>query len=353
MRILILLLAVVAGAQAQPAVVTGVVRDARTGEPIALANVYVPSTTIGVASGPDGSFRLEVPAFQEVIVIASSHAHVSGSEEVALEPGGAADLDFRLRPRTARGPEAVGEGEREEGWERQLGWFRRLFLGQTANAARTVIETPSVLRFSEYRGELTARVTAPLVTVNEALGYRAVWDGLSFRGNASRREWSGEVRFEPLEGTARQQSAWDRARAETYRGSWRHFLTALVAGRVAAEGFEVFPVDAAGEVPAFGLPLRGGPLGEALAPMAGRRVWLVQYLREEAPRDVDIGPTTPLNGSADASGRVQRSWVQLGVEGLQVSQGGQIRNPDRHELSGYWDWERAADLLPADYTPPE
>lgn len=56
-------------AQSEKAIVTGIITDAATNAPVELVTVYIKNSTTAVESAPNGRYRIEVPANQEVEII--------------------------------------------------------------------------------------------------------------------------------------------------------------------------------------------------------------------------------------------------------------------------------------------
>lgn len=79
-------------AQAQTREITGKVTDQKDGSPLIGATITVKGTTISTATGPDGSFRLTVPADAKLLIISSvgfvqKEAAVTDNLSVALGAG--------------------------------------------------------------------------------------------------------------------------------------------------------------------------------------------------------------------------------------------------------------------------
>ena len=102
MRCTVLALLAAAAAAAQPSTVTGTVRDAETGRPLAGAAVRVEvaqsSGVRGTAADADGAFRVERLAPGDVVVTASFVGYESGRVDVRLSPGEDRRLEFALAP---------------------------------------------------------------------------------------------------------------------------------------------------------------------------------------------------------------------------------------------------------------
>ncbi|MGB3542978.1 carboxypeptidase-like regulatory domain-containing protein [Rubrivirga sp.] len=355
-RVLLLLALLVPVAHAQRATVSGTVLDAATGEPLPGASVYLTGTTAGDATDSRGDYSFETAIQGDVIVTASMVGYSAQERSLRIRDGGTVEASFRLSPSTVALEDVTVQQTAEQRaadreWRNQLARFRFLFLGRTRVARETQIANPAVLTFSESNGRLFAQAESRLRTVSPRLGYNVLWDNLSLAGSEARRTWSGSNQFVVMSGTEDQERGWERAREAAYRGSFRHFMDALRTSSVEDSRFEVFPVDRPGLIPRFATALEGETIATSMEPRAGR-IWLVMYHDERADRAGRIELQRNVDWAQMGSGRSQWSWVEIGPRGFVFGPDGRLENPLDHVLRGYWDYERAAELLPADYVPP-
>lgn len=91
---------------AQKYEVTGVVKEADTGEPLPGANVFVPETTTGASTNREGQyvFRLEQGDYQ---LVASFTGFEADTLSITVGPNQDSRYDFTLRPTTVQGQEVV------------------------------------------------------------------------------------------------------------------------------------------------------------------------------------------------------------------------------------------------------
>ena len=344
MRLLVLALALVAvPARPQTAHLAGRVTDARTGEALPGANVFLSGTVRGSATDADGAFAFTTDVLGDVEVVASLLGYDARTAPLSLAPGDTLRLSLSLVPSTSVLGEARVEGRVSREWRSALALFEDLFFGDSPNGRRARLETPEVLDFDRDGDRLSATTRAPLVVYNEALGYRMTLLNLRFRSDDDGWGWKSPLRYEDLP-TATSEAVQSR-REETYRGSLRHFLAALVVGRTHEEGFRVRHARSPG-FRARGAPMTPEGLQALVTPDTSRAGWQVttatplqvHYVREHDPRP-------------GVREREQISWITL--DALSVRVDGRGRTLDGRPVTryGYWDWERAADLLPDDYDP--
>ena len=346
-----------------PAVLTGRVLDAATGEGLPGVNVYFHRTLRGTATDADGAFRLEGVEAGLYEVVASFVGYATATRTVTVAPGSEQAVSFALSPLTGQLGGVTVTSDRSA-WLRQLARFERSFLGEGPNARATAVLNPEVLEFEDRDGALRATAAAPLRVVNRALGYRIEYDLAGFVAGGGAVEVRGHGRFTPLDAAdAGERRRWEDARRRAYAGSFQHFVHALAEGGRRLRGpFRVYlanqrhrltPLAARGadrmtEVRAAGQVLQVGPDGRTASLSAGNALLLrVDYEGEEEDRAYVL--TQPGRSRPG----LQVSWVEMpaGVARLDVL-GGQAFDPYPVDVSGYWGWEeRISNWLPREYRP--
>ena len=353
---LALLAALPAAAQTD---LTGTVLDTEGGS-LPGVNVYLSGTTRGAATDANGRFTIsDVPpgAYQIVASILGYKAEVKMVEvrgTAAVEP-----ITFRLEENVAELGNVEVEAEGDEKWQRRYRRFKRVLLGESENASRTDIENPWVLDFRESGGTLRATASAPLVVVNNALGYRLVYDLSEFEAAPTRIKYDGTERFEELEPEDDAQARrWAVARAQAYRGSLRHFLHTLRDGTSEVEGFVVTlrKIDGEGRL----LEYVGRPVELDSVVVRGTEPgWY--SLRYDGLLGVkyDVEPEVPAYLSSEwfrearsAPEPFQQSYLLLDSDAEEIDPQGNPTDPFGVSSSGYLAFERLGDLVPAEYTPP-
>lgn len=349
------LLLLASGAAAQPAIVAGTVRDAE-GAPLAGASVYLSGTTRGDATDETGRFRIEAVPPGAYRLVASLVGYTLATQDLVLSPAEAAQAHLRLGPSTLDLDAVAVEARADRNWARKLSWFTTVLLGETANAEQARILNPEVLDLRRRWGTLRAEAAAPLVIENRALGYRLTYDLHEFEASSTRIRYHGDERFEALTPTDSAEAArWSAARERAYRGSLRHLLRALLAGDAEAEGFSLTlsrddpfrpapvsperPVRASSllhlDADGWGTLRIRGRLGVAYRAEAEDPAYLrSEWFRERRRR--------PL--------RVQRSAIRARGT-VRIDPQGTTGDPFALVSTGYFAFERLADLVPEDYVP--
>ncbi len=237
--LLLALLPAQAWGQAVPRVaVEGYVLDAATGDSLPGANVFVDGATLGAATGVGGHFRIEnIPAVS-VKLVASMIGYRRQVYEIDLAEGVPAQIIFKLQSEVHVVSGVTITAERDEEWKRNLERFKKLFIGTMDFADRVEILNPEVLDFSYENGRLYAGARAPLHIINGGLGYRLVYYLDTLRGNIRQSFYRGTSQFSELAPeSADEARQWQMNRRKAYRGSLRHFLSALARDELSEAGF--------------------------------------------------------------------------------------------------------------------
>ncbi len=265
--------------------------------------------------------------------------------------------------------------EYPKGWKRNLEKFNNLFFGTTRNAKACVILNPEVLNFQkdEANGIFSASAKQPIEIENRALGYRVKFHLRNFRlAGEYQLRCEGHTEYKPLKpDNKKEPQKWEKRRLSAYNGSPRHFYSALLAGRLVEEGFEINHVYRMGKVEK-GLPIyREDLLSEWWKPYERALSFpdfpRIIYLDEAAsPEYLQISKHQIQHPSWSFSRRREnvvdddpRDYRQISC--IQVDQSipvilnewGNVTNSHSITTYGYWAWERFAEELPADYQPPK
>lgn len=316
--------------------ITGRVLDQATGEPLEFVNVFVANTTSGTSTGADGTYTLSNIRPGPCQVVASRVGHSPMTVDVEVGPAGSFRCDFRLRARELRSEEVEVYGREPLEWKRNLGLFRKGFIGQTDNALLCTIRNPEILNFrlDDGTGLLSATTDSTLIVDNRSLGYRIAIVLESF-------EWDMEhdvgqftlyPRFEELTPSSEaEQGNWLANRQKTYDGSLKHFLTALRTGKFGEEMFAVYS-------------------GSLNALQNGQG----QFVTPEEFRLLPDPIFTTLNLSFSGWLRIDykkripalTSFMKLDHPYARVDTLGNVLTPLALRVGGFWGKSRIADMLP-------
>lgn len=385
----ILLLVVLSGAAvAQRNVLTGVVRDSLTQEPVPFANVFFANTTIGVSSGADGSFRLEnFPSGKYDLTVAFV-GYKSYQQPLEFD-GNEYRVTIALAQTSIKLSEIVIKDD-TTGWAQNFETFRIHFLGLTKNAASCKILNPKKIHFyfDAKQGLLVAHAKEPIEVVNEALGYKVDYYlnlfELDFRTN--RLYCFGVPAFHDLTPkNSRQQKKWLEERERAYYGSLPHFVRVLRSDQWEKAGFDVRLVR---QVPNPDRPttafidkklkalradiLSPGDSLEYYSKLRTKPETVEQISREPAKTAELIDRETNMTQAGVVTIRYKKEKEEVNylavarrttrkeqdsrvhfLNPVKLYPNGYYENVQDLLVENYWAWsEKIADMLPLNYTPP-
>lgn len=311
---------------------SGSITDAASEEPLPHCNVFLANTTMGCVTDLNGKFSLrEIPDGRYQLV-----ANRVGYHRYVIDIELPADSDRTWVIRLQQKPIEVGEvtvtATVPRQWQAQLSRFKRAFLGETRNASHCLIDNPEVLRFESdaLQSQLIAYCDSTLHITNRALGYHLDIVLDSFHWGGLEGFYQIYPRFEPLiPESAREAEQWQENRARTWRGSFRHFITALARGRAEQEGFEIYLRD---------LEQNGRSMGE--------RTFSQSIVEESAGRAVKMR----FNGLLEVRFHSDEiSMIRLKQNFVLIGDTGEVYPPLSVVLFGHWAKQRIADTLPLDF----
>jgi hypothetical protein len=407
---IVLLFALVFGkqaalAQASPAA-SGLVRDARTQQPLSFASVFLANTTYGTTTDSTGHFVLgNVPAGQYELTI--SHVGYELVKQLVTLPL-AAPLTLALRPVDVSLAEVTVRPAKNRPADYQR--FVKQFLGGTTLSERCHIENPQdvLVLYDKSTRELTALAPRNLRVINQALGYRITYYNFSFKINyaTNRCVFVAVPLFEELPSTStEQQQHWQESRRRAYAGSLPHFLRSMRENRLVQEGFlvrrlvrgasteqlhqrlirasdslvAVFAAEPGVTARVYKQPLSAAQIcrfeaGTTRAQLRFSDALQVTYQNElpdpiytafinvatssNAQIDLSSSRMVASRGNAPLGQAITKPTAVLEVSELRllgpeavVLPNGSLRNPLSVQVDGYWGFEKVGEALPLDYTP--
>ncbi|OQX84043.1 hypothetical protein B6D60_09775, partial [candidate division KSB1 bacterium 4484_87] len=319
----------------------GTVKDAQTGNPLSDVNIFLANTTIGTASGLAGDFIIERAPQGNYDLIFSRIGYEVLVRKIGIIGQKELMLNVRLQPKPIVGEEITIEAKELENWKKDYKKFLKLFVGESQNAGRTQIVNPYVLNFlnDEKSRKFYAFSDSVLIIENHALGYemQIVFNRFELdRDRLIYGFYSRYLEMKPVD--ALQKIQWMRQRKEAFRGSFRHFLTALVENRVAEEGFELYQIMSLDRVGASRkIDLKKERL---IQPDIREGVFLFRF-------DLYLGVRYVRKGFP--SDDVSESVLSLNAPYAKIDSLGNILNGYAITIRGDWTQRRIPDLLPLDF----
>uniref|UniRef100_UPI0025FC2611 carboxypeptidase-like regulatory domain-containing protein n=1 Tax=uncultured Mucilaginibacter sp. TaxID=797541 RepID=UPI0025FC2611 len=222
--------------------ISGRVVDSIDKKPIVNASVFLSNSTIGVTTGDDGTFKLNVsnPGKYQVIVTVIGYATYQGM--LFMDNQNINVHDIELVPKVIKLSEV--KVQVDPNWERNYRWFKEEFLGRSGFADKCKIINPEVLELSydDKTKMLKGSSTDILEIENSALGYKLKYGLSDFTDDRviNKVTYKGQVLFEPIAGDKSQRAKWKKNRLKAYNGSIMHFLRSVLYNQLNEEGFVVY-----------------------------------------------------------------------------------------------------------------
>jgi hypothetical protein len=371
--------------------------------PVSGASVFINGATIGSRTADDGTFTLSgvKPGRYELMITIVGFDKFSEAIEIVNS-----DINLpviTIFPKTTVLNEVKIKAGDDAERRRYYETFKDEFLGKSDLAKDCKILNPELLDFDydDKTGILKASSVDFLIIENHALGYRLKYLLSSFSvtdaiGAGKEFSYAGNVFFEQMQGSPRDEERWRAHRQEVYEGSQLHFLRAVLNNRVDQEGFQVlrYAITPNPERPADSIISKKIQLFTSLATGKDKKLYKdsLKYWQKKAEMPVIIAQrllNTPLQKSDFAKPTDQHGLYALmagGPDALYINydqyhhyktgaishlasadntyatlltftspaffdENGSVLNPQSLSYLGAWSRNRIALLLPVDYEP--
>ena len=339
---------------------TGRVLTQSGNKPIAGASVYFNNTSVGSTTNEKGQFSV---------------VNVPGAE-VVVSSVGFERLVYKLDPADLAGKSFTFKLEEKQALlrdvlilpdelrKRYLQLFKDNFLGLTQEADLSRITNLEAINFAraDQKKAFIAYSDTPLTIVNKMLGYKIKFDLVEFYFNERTGETSfyGYTRYEDMGDKKR----WAKNREKAYYGSSLHFFRALIRNHLEAEHFSILRVrqdslkqqSKMGAVSYkkidVGIPvtvpeiIKKDSSGSLYIASWSDRL-MVHYFRDPASKGY-LSKKVLLRDNMPTGAK---SYLKLNAESIHIDAHGIIADPMNVLFSGYWVYEKAANLLPFNYYP--
>ena len=377
--LIIFLLPVISNSQEQVgSCIYGNIIDAETREPIAYANIFISSSSIGAASDENGYFELRNIPHGRYEIIASVLGYELLKAEVRMHRNSKRNFRFEMYKQPIEMKEVVVIGKRSFKRRRQLAHFRKNFLGSSQNGKKSYIKNEEVIRFEEKGDMLLAYAYEPLEIINNGLGYKIFYVLEEYIKTPEEIKFTGYDHFIGQTATTYHDSVdWLENRKKTYMGSQRHFLTTICenyemtngdtttrpikkdwgdiidyrtkvtyadSSHIEDEGFFVIQ-----------MKYLQGPNKFRFSNLVNTNWFLSEAENEnemylkfdiflQVEYDNEFYPFNRLTGESR-----RRSWIQLTCDSTILDKKGRCFDKYAIQTRGLWSNERVADMLPFDY----
>lgn len=241
-RILLSILFGLLGTLTYSQVITGVVMDQETKEPIAFASVYFSGTFVGTTTDELGNFEMDITKYasRPLSISAVGYSSVSISEFV---PG---EIHQVLLVRQLYDIEEVTVKTKSLARRRRANMriFRNEFIGLSVNARKCNIlnEEDITFNYGSDKDILKAKAKAPILIQNLSLGYSISYhlERFKYERKTKTMLFTGSIIFNSdLASDEDNMLLYERRRANAYLGSCQHFFRALWANSLEESEFSV------------------------------------------------------------------------------------------------------------------
>jgi hypothetical protein len=313
------------------------VRDAQTGKPVALTNVYLSGTTLGSSTDNKGNFSIEKIPYGTYEFVVSHVAYQLYVKRVPVSMGAKLYYEINLQSKYFEGTEIEVTGDDPEEWRRLFEKFKHAFIGNSQNSTDCKIVNPEVieLRIDEQTDHLIASSDSTIKLENRALGYyiEFILKDFNWKTNKDAGQFDVYTNFIEMDTTDQEKlKEYKQRRLQTFIGSFRHFLSTLAADKLDEENFYVTP--------------------NLRKPFGSKRNIKIFDLGVEPAHDLPGYYELRFNGYMRVDYENMASSIILKTDRLIFDQSG---NTSEYNLVkyGHWTRERMADFLPFDYVPEE
>lgn len=352
-------------------IISGKVIDGATGNPLPYAHVFFNNTSTVAVTDSLGRFRLVASRLTRHEVVASSIGYKTLHVLIDLAKKSQVVTEFRMIPEASFLNEVVVTSRNRKKFNKDLNFFKTIFLGTSENAQDCEILNPEVLSFSSSKmiieglssteayhiqqstRVLTATASAPLEVANHALGYRLFVSLEQFSGSEAQYQMKISARFDTLAArNEKERERWWTNRVRTYQGSPAHFFHSLRDGRSADEGFRIRKLKSIEEI---NQPISKSDLSEVKqVPLSltfdstadhfsvlKKGIYEVSFLNKVIRKNLRQQGDLPY----------PISWIEAIDSNLYVDSYGIVAPGSDFWRLGYFSTLRVADLLPMDYRP--
>lgn len=335
--------------------ISGRINDAATKAPMQAASVFAQNTTLGTATAADGNFKLWLPDGGYDLIIT-----FTGYETVTKRITGADNnitIEMKLKEKSMEEVAIRTSNEVKDGWLKYGDFFIENFIGKTANSAQCSIDNPTALKFyfSKKRNRLKVLAEEPVNIINKSLGYTIKYtlDSFVYDYNSNTSLYAGYALFEEI--LVDSATNWHAARMKAYKGSVLHFMRSVFNKQLKEQGFEIQLVaNNRGQDTILRVKDAYGALG---------------YSKDDSTQTIDILPTQPdvavlyknempeeaySNLNPEAPKKFQLSVMNINIaqqQTISIEQNGFYYDQTDINFTGYWAWEKIAELLPYDFKP--
>jgi CarboxypepD_reg-like domain len=353
-------------------VIQGTVLSEATGLPVEGASVYFNNTSVGTSASAAGKFSIPLPPMLNAELIVSA----VGFQLLVFKPDAESvenkRLVFKLTPKEQQLKDVLILTDAVR--KKYLALFEKNFLGITEEASMSAIKNRKDIYFTSggIKNSFKACSDTPLVVINKMLGYKISFElgEFFYDENNGRTFYYGYTRFEEMGDKKR----WIRNRRQCYYGSTVHFYRSLIANDLKKQGYAIYLIqplhDSTDSSNNRNQKKEMKPPDEMQGFSVARGITATQIIAEDSSNGNNYKVTIPgklmvqyskepsskeyLKKNTLVEGNLPvgfRTYITVKAPAIILDKAGIVANPLEVEYSGYWIYEKAASMLPFNYTP--
>jgi hypothetical protein len=353
-------------------VIQGTVLSEATGLPVEGASVYFNNTSVGTSASAAGKFSIPLPPMLNAELIVSA----VGFQLLVFKPDAESvenkSIVFKLTPKEQQLKDVLILTDAVR--KKYLALFEKNFLGITEEASMSAIKNRKDIYFTSggVKNSFKACSDTPLVVMNKMLGYKISFElgEFFYDENNGRTFYYGYTRFEEMGDKKR----WIRNRRQCYYGSTVHFYRSLIANDLKKQGYAIYLIqplhDSTDSSNNRNQKKEMKPPDEMQGFSVARGITATQIIAEDSSNGNNYKVTIPgklmvqyskepsskeyLKKNTLVEGNLPvgfRTYITVKAPAIILDKAGIVANPLEVEYSGYWIYEKAASMLPFNYTP--
>ena len=338
-------------------VLRGRVLSETTNQPIANVSIYFNNTSVGTSSDGTGNFLLPTTTISKGDIILSCigfETLIFNLDEAVTDKV----FVFKLQEKAAQLEEVIILPEALR--KKYLGIFKDNFLGITQEGRASAIKNLKDIYFvlgTAGKESFSAKCDLPLVVSNNRLGYNIYFQLVQFNYNGANGSTSfyGYSRYEEMP----QKSKYLSRRESIYYGSTVHFFRALRGDSLQKEGYDMLLIrqdtnKVTKRIMAIGAPTTAAMLikrdstGEQYALIPKGYQLGVTYKRAYAPVQYLGAAKILVQGYLRAG---YKAGLKAESPKVYIDENGILTDPYNVFFSGFWIYEKVANMLPYNYYP--
>jgi hypothetical protein len=354
--------------------ISGTVVSEADGKPLGFASVFINNTTKGATTAENGTFTIAAVAAGKYQLIASYVGYETVSNDVEV-------MNDNIVIRIAMKPKSTVlkafEVKRDPNREKYIKTFKENFIGKSLNAKYCKLLNDEILDIGLDKSDNMLKATSDdyLIVENKALGYRVRFLLKQYASNEKMISYYGYAFYENMPTKRKaQKRQWMENRKKAYNGSSLHFFRTLIHGDTQQEGFTMNEIIRKKRQTGY---VKDSSVGKVMldkdaysddnsyvnyrmpnqitpAELISQNDSIPEkyILHSQHQLLITYSAETEEPGYARTQNRrpqYQESMIWFKTPYCIFSKEGLCEDPLAMMFSGYWGWEKVADMVPYDY----